>query len=198
MTSPIFTATVDVKAPDLKEIRRYCGCPDGFSDEITECLSELASITYRVAFHEFPVIRTSKGLDLGFCVTDSKDLQKALAGCDRILLFAATIGLLPDRLIAKYNRISPTRSLLVQAIGAERVESLCDAFMEEQQKKYSMEGAVLRPRFSPGYGDLPLDLQKAIFSALDCTRQLGITLNRSLLMTPSKSVTAIAGIKTAE
>ena len=34
------------------------------------------------------------------------------------------------------------------------------------------------------------------FELLDCNRQIGVSLNDSLLMTPSKSVTAIFGIGT--
>lgn len=195
MIAPVTTVSVTVPAPDEKEIRRYCACPEGLDELLSECLSEMKALTYRVSFREFPVNRTDAGLDLGFAVTDSKDLQKALSGCDRVLLFAATVGLLPDRLIAKYNRIAPAKAIFLQAIGAERVEALCDAFCKAMKEQYAAEGAVLCPRFSPGYGDLPLSLQKEVFAALDCERQLGITLNESLLMTPSKSVTAIAGMK---
>lgn len=195
MTAPVCTAEVALGAPDLREIRRYCGCPEGFDGLIADCLAELDALTPRVCFLELPVRRTEAGLDLGFAVTASRDLRKALDGCDRILLFAATIGLQPDRLIAKYNRLSPARALFLQGIGSERAEALCDAFCREQKQRYAEEGAILRPRFSPGYGDLPLALQTAVFAALDCTRRLGITLNGSLLMTPSKSVTAIAGIR---
>ena len=44
------------------------------------------------------------------------------------------------------------------------------------------------------YGDLPLEMQKDIFNVLDCSKRIGLTLNESLLMSPSKSVTAIIGI----
>ena len=50
------------------------------------------------------------------------------------------------------------------------------------------------PGFSPGYGDLPLDLQREIFAALDCPKRIGVSLNESLLMSPSKSVSAIIGL----
>lgn len=51
-----------------------------------------------------------------------------------------------------------------------------------------------RPRFSPGYGDLPLSAQREIFAVLDCGKRIGLMLNDSLLMSPSKSVTAFVGI----
>ena len=56
----------------------------------------------------------------------------------------------------------------------------------------------LEPRFSPGYGDLPLSAQKNIFAVLDPERRIGLTLNSSLLMSPSKSVTAFVGLGNTE
>lgn len=78
----------------------------------------------------------------------------------------------------------------MQAIGAERIEALCDTFCKDMENDF-----VLKPRFSPGYGNLPLQIQKDIISVLDCPKQIGLTLNSSMLMSPTKSVTAITGIK---
>ncbi|MBO5857729.1 MAG: Vitamin B12 dependent methionine synthase activation subunit, partial [Clostridia bacterium] len=42
--------------------------------------------------------------------------------------------------------------------------------------------------------DLELTTQKDIFKILDCSKKIGLTLNDSLLMSPTKSVTAFVGI----
>ena len=84
---------------------------------------------------------------------------------------------------------------MLDALGAERIESLCETFCKELSLKSRAKGACVTPRFSPGYGDLPLTFQKEIFRVLDCPRQIGLSLNESLLMSPSKSVTAIMGIR---
>ncbi len=44
------------------------------------------------------------------------------------------------------------------------------------------------------YGDLPLDYQKTIFEELECTKRIGLTLTDSLLMYPTKSVSALIGL----
>ena len=49
-------------------------------------------------------------------------------------------------------------------------------------------------RYSPGYGDLSLESQKQVFALLNPPKYIGVTLNDSLLMSPSKSVTGIIGI----
>ena len=94
-----------------------------------------------------------------------------------------------------FGKISPAKALIFQAIGAERIEALCEAFARDIHDRCGKIGAATGPRFSPGYGDLPLDIQKNIFAALDCPRKIGLSLNESLLMSPTKSVTAIIGIK---
>lgn len=190
---------ISLPDPDAREILRYMGCKELngelealINKGIFECRGKVNS---RVVFAEYGALEDSGRLDLTFANTSSRDLGKALTGCDRILLFGATVGIEIDRLILKYGKISPSLALCIQAIGAERIEAVCDAFCRQMAEKYATEGYKLLPRFSPGYGDLPLSIQRDIFTALSCEKNIGLTLNDSLLMSPTKSVTAIAGIR---
>ena len=54
------------------------------------------------------------------------DLSKNLQGYDKAVFFVATVGIEIDRLIKKYSVLSPTKAVIFQAIGAERIESLCN------------------------------------------------------------------------
>ena len=184
---------------DEGEILRYAGVrPDGREENLAlvrELLpAALSAMRYSVSYAEFEISRKENSLCLGFLNTDSKDLSKNLDGCDSVIAFAATVGIEMDRLIAKYSATSPARALILQAIGAERIESLANLFSAEIAAEKAALGLSLKPRFSPGYGDLPLEMQKNIFEALDCPRKIGLSLNENLLMSPSKSVTAIIGV----
>ena len=66
---------------------------------------------------------------------DFKALSKNLSGCKTAVIFAATVGLMPDRLISRYGVSSPAKALVFDAIGAERIESLCDHFCEDLKEK---------------------------------------------------------------
>lgn len=116
------------------------------------------------------------------------------ADCERIVVFGATIGLGIDRLINKYSSISVSKAAVFQALGAERIEALCDCFEQSIIGKGSL-GGLTKNRISPGYGKFKLENQKEIFGILDLPKEIGLTLNESLLMSPSKSVTAIIGIQ---
>ena len=194
MTNIIYKKTYEQPTVDINEILRYCGCKNAdaeFIDIVNELTQEVSKgISCRVCYRIFNIQAENEYINLGFAKVKSTSLAKNLEDCDRIILFAATTGIEIDRLIQKYSRISPSKAVILQAIGAERIESLCDIFCKDMAQQFS-----LKPRFSPGYGDFPIELQKEIFAVLDCPRQIGLTLNDSMLMSPTKSVTAIIGTK---
>lgn len=189
----VFVKTYPEIKTNINEIIRYGkGSDEGVVNEIlSECLPKLS---YKVCYSIFDAKKDGDMLDLGFIKTDSKSLMKNLDGCSKIILFGATIGIEFDRLMQKYMVLSPSKAYVLQAIGTERIESLCDAFCADMENEFAKEEKHLRPRFSAGYGDLSLSVQKDIFSVLDCARKIGLTLNDSLIMSPSKSVTAVVGI----
>ena len=190
----IFTKIFDATPFDKKEILRYAGAKEDtpeISELIESCIEEAKSnLSYKVCYGHFPVSVKGNMVDLSFIETESAGLAKNLVRCRSIVLFGATVGIELDRLISRYGKISPLRALIFQAIGAERIESLCDEFTRFIQKEY---GATV-PRFSPGYGDFRLEVQKDFFRVLEPSKRIGLTLNESMLMTPTKSVTAIIGI----
>ena len=184
-------------APPLcvKEILRYASCKEedaAVTSLLSSCIAEAESKTqYKVCFQLLPLKIEDDLCSFGEFDFKSKKLAANLSGCDEVVVFAASLGIEFDRLISKYSRLSPARALMLQALGTERIEALCDLFCEEIAEEMSRFSC---PRFSPGYGDLDLSAQKAIFSLLDCRKKIGVALNESLLISPSKSVTAIMGL----
>lgn len=177
-----------------REILRYAGCKTADGEILallSSCLDEVKDkLVYKVCYREFSLQITDGVCDFGAFTLRSNRLAQNLRGCETALVFAATVGVEIDRLIAKYGKLSPAKALFFQAIGAERIEALCNAFCAEAEGERKTKA---KPRFSPGYGDLPLETQKTLFAALDCAKKIGVCLNESMLMSPSKSVTAIIG-----
>ena len=194
----VYTLFFDEPNVNKREFMRYMaslGGGDEILDLIDECLAEVREmLQYKVCYTVLSAEIDGDIISLPCGQIESKNLAKNLSGCDKAIVFAATIGIGIDRLISKYSRLSPTKALCFQAIGAERVEALCDNFCEKMKSEFEKSGERLKPRFSPGYGDLPLETQKLIFSLLDCPKRIGVTLGDTLLMSPSKSVTAFVGI----
>ncbi len=178
------------------EILRYAGvkCRDEQLDCLLDgCIEESEKcFEYKVCYCVLPVNVGGDLCDFGAFCARSHNLATALDGCSSVLIFCATVGVETDRLIAKYERIAPSKAVMVQAIGSERVESLCDAFCDAFSRE---NGVKLKPRFSAGYGDLPLETQRDIFKTLSCEKNIGVFLNDRFFMSPSKSVTAFVGIE---
>ncbi len=198
MTNTVFTKTYSLPFFNLREIARYMG--DRSDSEnvfalISDCIKECQNVfNPKVCYACFDVYANNETIVFPFKKVHSKALASVLNECERAVIFAATVGIETDRIIAKYSRISPSKALCFQAIGAERTEALCNEFNNEITALCQNNGYKTKPRFSPGYGDLDLSFQKNIFDVLDCRRKIGLTLNDSMLMSPSKSVSAIIGI----
>lgn len=183
---------------DMAEVLRYAACRQ--ATEEVEALAKAAveeakdAIRMQVCWLETPLQVEGERIDLGFLQAHTPTLANHLRGCEKAVVFGATVGLELDRRIARCGRLSPAKGLMLQAFGAERVEALCDAFCADLAAEYALQGLHTRTRFSPGYGDLPLEHQKEIFAALQCGKHIGLYLNDSCLMSPVKSVTAIVGL----
>lgn len=185
-----------------KEVYRYLGYKTSDVKESTvrelvkKCIEDVEkNMVCKACYEVFRIETNSDGdLELTFMSTGSKDLARNLCGCGEIILFAATIGIEIDRIIGKSSKISASSAVVYQAVGAAAIEEWCDVLCEQLRKEYEMHGKFLKPRFSPGYGDFPLEAQKDIFRVLDCSKKAGISLTENYMMLPSKSVSAIIGI----
>ena len=185
-------AKIEPPSVDPAEVLRYAGgrmADPSVEAMLKECMEEAqGELSYRICYCRLPL--QVEGIDcrIGSLRLRSKALAKTLSGCNEAIVFGATLGVGIDRLIGKYLRISPAKALLMDALGTERIEALCDAFCKSQECK-------ITPRFSAGYGDLSLAVQPELFALLQCEKKIGLCLTDGLMMSPTKSVTAIFGIK---
>lgn len=121
-------------------------------------------------------------------------MRTRLEGAEVIFL-CGTIGAEFDAWQRRLSVLSAADALLSQQIGLDAVEKVMDELENKVKVKVEGEGLKLRPRRSPGYGDLPLSLSRKIISELDATKKIGVSITDSDLLVPSKSVTAICEIE---
>ena len=182
-----------------REILRYLGhrgqeIPENVEELIKECERELEQMASpRAMWKEYPLSIHDHVLDMGFLQTKSKSLERNLRDCERVILFAATLGSRVDVLLHRYNMIQMSKAVVMQAASVAMLGTFCDEKHQELKSSYEAKGWYLRPRFSPGYGDFPLECQREIAPALEMGKRIGVNLTDTLLMMPSKSVTAVIG-----
>lgn len=188
----IVCGRVDGVALDRNEVCRRLQVPRGFTPQGMEgCLSRLTDVMdCRYAYVRVPVEFPAEGIcRFDFGDIASGGLYRNLIGCGEVYLFAVTLGIGVDRLLCRLNFLSQAEHFMTDALASAAAEALCDTV-----NGMIAEGHSLKPRFSPGYGDLPLSVQPSFLNRLRAEATLGITLNDAYLMTPMKSVTALAGI----
>lgn len=162
-------------------------------DEISRAKRIFASqVDGIVCYEVFDIDSLTEGeVVMGGFHFKSPALAKHLEGCSKVIMMAATLGAEADRLRMRAAAGSPLLELINDALGTEGIEGVCDLFCNIKEQSFG----ELTPRFSPGYGDLSLDYQKDILDILDANRRIGVSLLDSLLMTPTKSVTAFVGVR---
>lgn len=180
------------------EMLRYARCGDGVGvEKEAEQAQRLVDDLIRPAAAAvvFDIKRNGEKIFVADTELEGKSIKKLLAPCKKCVVMAITVGFEVDMKIAALGSSSPALSLLADAAASSAVEDACDACCESIESEL---GVKLTPRFSPGYGDLPMNIQPALLTLTNARRDLGLTVGSGCMLSPIKSVTAIAGIKEVE
>ncbi|MEG0963169.1 MAG: Vitamin B12 dependent methionine synthase activation subunit [Lachnospiraceae bacterium] len=189
---------------EQKEVLRYLGYGRQAAEEqtmhfIEEITEELKRDSLLKSIYQEYDCKVSKDMvEIQNSCIKSMHLAKNLAGCERVILLAATIGRSADLMIKKYSVTNMAKASIAQAAGAAYIESYVEEIEAEIREHERKRGFYLRPRFSPGYGDFTLEYQKELFNMLECNKRIGIILTSGNLMMPSKTVTAVIGLTTKQ
>ncbi len=160
--------------------------------ETEECIRRLKEhAVYRYCYVRLPVFfHSACQFTLGDVTVTSKALGKNLQDCKECFLMAVTLGAGVDRLIGRMGVLSPARQFITDGVASALTEGLCDRVFD-----ILAEQENCKPRFSPGYGDFLLEYQPELLRLTEAGKQIGLHVTDSMFLTPSKSVTAVIGIK---
>ena len=181
------------------EAARYMGVKGEPDQAVTELLDRAERLVRekvrpKYVYLETDVSFTDGGVVLGAMSEPltGEDIRRHLKGCTRAVMLAATLSQEADKLIRQAAVTNMAESLAIDCICSAAIEQVCDRAEEEI---FSQHPAPYRTwRFSAGYGDLPITLQRGFILALNAQRRIGLTVTDSSLLIPSKSVTAIIGV----
>ena len=178
---------------DDKQICRYLKLYGRAPGEALEARIKAMREAAEAAFRPARIWRRFDDLSV-VGVEGSASLSKHLSGCHAVYLVCTTIGAMFDALQRRTSATSPSDAFVLQAIGAAAIEAWTDE-TELEIRRELREGETLVSRYSPGYGDYPLEAQRRLFALLDAPKKIGVSLTDNLLMAPSKSVSAVIGVK---
>lgn len=196
-----------IDSVDTSEVLRYMGYRgQGISDEmggrIDETVERCIDLARpRASIRCFDVVGVRD--DAGVPVVGLAGTVLELRGCSiaehldgavAVAVLAVTVGMGVERELRRLSLTDTVGQVVFDAAGTALVERAADAAEASVVGMAAERGLFCNHRFSPGYGDLPLETQVPLLATLDAQRRLGIALSDSLLMTPTKSVTALIGM----
>ena len=176
---------------DRSETLRYLGYKGGYIPEdvekmLTECMEKIEEISnIRYVYKVF---------NLDEVTLKGNDITNHLEGCQKCILMAATIGMETDDYVKKMQVKDMTRAVMLDACGSSAIENVCNLVEEILREQFEYKGMYVTKRFSPGYGDMPIEQQREMCNLLDAQRKIGIYITDGNMIIPVKSVTAVLGI----
>lgn len=129
---------------------------------------------------------TDAPVNIGF-----SSLQKLFENknSDSLCILVSTLGPVIDKRISESADEDPAGMILLDACANAYIEEVTNDF----QRRLNLGEETFR--FAPGYGDVPLSVQREIFDFMPEIAGIGIRLDENNLMHPMKSMTGFIGFR---
>ena len=182
----------------FKEVLRYTGYNENLHELTTELEEKIKTNIEIIKEKAHPRIVVSNTLLIeekenciiaeGCLNMPGDDIKQHLKDCTGIILMAATLGNEVDTLIRMQEIKDMADAVIIDAAANVAIESICMEKEEEIRNGLTEQNKYLTMRYSPGYGDLPINIQGNVLNILDSRRKIGLSVTPSNIMTPRKSV----------
>lgn len=113
------------------------------------------------------------------------DALITLKGCHHMIVIGYTLGYPLERRIKYTQKLDMHKAVIMDAIASSYLEECADKFDERFTERAQ--------RFAPGYGDVPVELNRVFFKALNMDIKLGVTLHNDIF-TPQKTMLCFMGL----
>jgi hypothetical protein len=185
-----------------EEVLRYLGykgqdIDENLTNTIEECREEIKKVIMPRVVYSYKNIKLSDdGVEVitTNLILKGKDIKEHLKNSTECVLMAVTLGNEVEKRTRLYEKTNLTKALILDACATTAVEEVCDIVENSVKEKAISSGMNITFRYSPGYGDLSLNVQNSFLRALDAQKKIGLTVSENNLLFPRKSVTAIIGI----
>lgn len=173
---------------------KYLGYHQQIIDEklnclIDECIEEIDQMSsFKATYRKFPLSFHPLRIDELNLNLDYPDLNQLFKNCHEIVLISCTLGIQIDRKEHYYSHIDMTKATVLDAVASSYLETKCDEYENEQfigKRTY---------RFCPGYGNVPIELNKELARIMESYKKIGLTVQKSNILLPQKSMIGLIGL----
>ncbi len=187
---------------NYEEVGRYLGIREGKLEdetrlEIEDAVIQLKNyVDYKVEYKVFELSNKEEyvGVKGTTLKLEGQAIQRLLQDSEKCIVLAVTLGQRIDTLLRTLQVTNLSQAVMIDFCASSMVEHLCNQVNDEIKDLWLERNRYLTDRFSPGYGDLPLEVQKPLCDVLDTSRRMGLHVTSSGIMIPRKSITGIIGI----
>ena len=187
---------------DKSEVLRYMGHKDQeitpelekTIDKVIELCAEIAEPKWTYGYFEPNFEDGAVAVGKSGITLSGKNIYNHLYGAHHFALIAVTLGMKLERKLMLLEKTSMTEAIILDSAANACIESVADyveGLVIDESKRKNM---YTNYRYSPGYGDFPIETQKKLIPLLNCEKRIGLTVNENSIMIPRKSVTAIIGV----
>ena len=163
-------------------------------DDYIDNYHNLIESSYSYVIRDIKAVRGNQTSIEDIISLESSVLARLLEKCDKVAIFALTIGSHLEEMVAYLaENVMVLQATVLDAIGSGAAEQLASSVEESIKKLVSPRGLVISRRFSPGYCDWDVSQQEMIFKAIE-KKTVDIHLTEEYLMIPRKSISGIIGI----
>ena len=175
---------------------------NSLSEKIKKCINQTKEIInprfifrkYKIKKLKFSNEKNEVYFEGANLTLKSNDIYNLLLDCDECILMSATLGLEIEREIRKLTYTDLTKGIIIDACATTAIEEVCDIVQDNIAKNLLKEDKYITYRYSPGYGDLPIEKNLDINNLLNSQKEIGLTVTNSGIMIPRKSVVALIGV----
>lgn len=185
------------------EVYRYLGYDEEkhiLTDEmrvlVRHCIDQmLSAVEPKVVISPLLALkREEEGIYAENFLLRGKDIKIHLDQCGEAVFMAATLGNRIDMLIRKSEALNMAEAVIMDAAANVAIEQVCQQEEDHLREAIIASGKYLTIRFSPGYGDFPIESGHDLLRILDAPRKIGLSVTPSHIMTPRKSISAVMGV----
>lgn len=177
---------------DLEEVLRMLGAAGTGEASVRDLAQQAAELVQETAVPRAVYQKVARArlqpLLLG------QDIAAHLEHCQDAVAMACTLGQEVDSLVQRLEIRNMALAVAVDAAASVGVEALAQSLEQQIRRSLEEQELFLTGRFSPGYGDYPIEVQNALLTLLDAPRRIGLLATQTHLLTPRKSITALCGV----
>lgn len=177
---------------DIPRALRFLGVPDAGDAALRALLQKAGQTLLDTAKPRAVSLRGGREA-LAPCLL-GEDIACHLKGCGECVLLACTLGAGVDAAQRAANAADMAYAVVLDALASVLAEQMAGAAEQALREQAQGEGLFLTGRFSPGYGDYPIELQNELLRFMDAPRRIGLCATPTHLLTPRKSITAVLGL----